>query len=291
MSEANGAGEGSALRYGVIGHPVAHSLSPVIQAAFAREAGLAIDYVRILSPLDGFADAAQRFFAEGGRGLNVTLPFKLAACAFCGPHASDRARLAGAVNWLAWTDEGPLGDNTDGIGLVGDLARLLAGADALRDQRVLLIGAGGAARGVVGPLLDRYPRSLTLVNRDPDKAAGLVSLFERPDVLGCTTFDALADASFDVVVNATSASIAGQRLPLPASLFDGVALAYDMMYAAEATPFLIEAGRAGARMTADGLGMLVEQAAESFRLWHGIAPETASVLHGLRLTLTSATVR
>ena len=290
MSGSNEAGAAPALRYGVIGHPVAHSLSPAIHAAFARQVGIAIDYRRILAPLDGFAVTVERFFADGGRGLNVTLPFKLDACALCGPRLGARARQAGAVNWLACGDGGPIGDNTDGIGLVRDLARLLDDAGgptaALVDARVLLIGAGGAARGVVGPLLDRRPRSLTVVNRDVDKAERMVARFERPDVLRCTTFEALADVShgtpFDVVVNATSASIAGQPLPLPAALFDGVALAYDMMYAAEPSRFLVDARRSGARRTADGLGMLVEQAAESFRLWHGALPETATVLHALR---------
>ncbi len=275
----------------MIGQPVVHSLSPVIHAAFARQVGITIDYRKVEAPRDGFATTANRFFAEGGSGLNVTLPFKLEARALCGARLSRRALQAGAVNWLARGDDGPTGDNTDGVGLVRDLTRLLNDDDALAGARVLLIGAGGAARGVVGPLLDARPRSLTIVNRDVDKAAALVASFDDSDALGFTRFDDLGDASFDVVVNATSASIAGQALPLPSSLFEGVALAYDMMYAAEPTRFLIDAACAGALRTADGLGMLVEQAAESFRLWRGVMPETASVLRALRAALASEAAR
>lgn len=278
-------------RYGVIGHPVAHSLSPVIHAAFARQRGIAMDYQKVLAPLDGFATTVERFFADGGRGLNVTLPFKLEACALCGPRLSERARQAGAVNWLARGDDGPAGDNTDGLGLVRDLTRLLGGAAALVDARILLIGAGGAARGVVGPLLAGRPRTLTIVNRDADRAARMAAAFDASAVLGCMRFDTLTDATFDIVVNATAASIAGQALPLPPSLFAGVALAYDMMYAAKPSRFLVDAEDAGARLVADGLGMLVEQAAESFRLWHGVMPETASVLRELRATLVDESDR
>ena len=171
-----------------------------------------------------------------------------------------------------------------------DLARLLGDDAALRGARVLLIGAGGGARGVVGPLLDERPRSLTIVNRDADRAARLVADFAAVDPTGLlrhARFEALGEDPFDIVVNATAASIAGQTLPLPDALFDGVTLAYDMMYAPEPSRFLSDARRTGARCIADGLGMLVEQAAESFRLWHGVMPETSAVLSGLRATLSS----
>jgi shikimate dehydrogenase len=268
-------------RYGVVGHPVAHSLSPDIHAAFAREVGLAIDYRRVLAPRDGLAAAIDDFFADHGRGLNVTLPFKREAFAACGAAVSARARRAGAVNWLRYDNEGLTGDNTDGIGLVRDLDRLLGGSDRLSGARLLLIGAGGAARGVIGPLLDAGLRRLVVVNRDPGKAHTLAEAFAGAPI-EARGFDALGEELFDLVVNATSAGIAGHALPLPAAVFTNVRLAYDMMYAATPTRFLVDARTAGAEVVADGLGMLVEQAAESFRLWHGVMPQTEPVLRRLR---------
>lgn len=267
-------------RYAVIGHPVAHSLSPRIHALFAAQLGEAIDYGRLLAPLDGFAAAVDRFVVDGGAGLNVTVPFKLDAHALCGSRVAARARRAGAVNWLAFDADGPRGDNTDGTGLVIDLQRVLG--RSLAGVRVLLVGAGGAARGVLGPLLDAGPQDVQLVNRDPAKAEALAALF---DGATATTFDALRDRRFDVVVNATSASLADAGLPLPPAVFVD-AFAYDLMYGAEPTRFVIDARRAGAVATADGLGMLVEQAAESFRLWRGTMPETAPVRDALRASLS-----
>ena len=283
-------------RYAVVGNPVAHSLSPEIHAAFARQTGEAIEYTRVLAPLDGFVAAIERFFDGGGMGLNVTVPFKLEACAYCGDRLSARARRAGAVNVLARRgnkpDDAMNGDNTDGVGLVRDLDRLV-GAKGLAwaDARVLLVGAGGAARGAIGPLLAARPAILTIVNRDVAKAHALVQAFGDDDSHGATlqaqAFDALGTTRYDVVINATSASLANVPLPLPPAIFAGATLAYDMMYGAAATPFMDFAARSGAAAVADGLGMLVEQAAEAFAIWRGVRPATAPVLAMLRASVVS----
>lgn len=265
-----------APRYAVIGNPVAHSLSPQIHAAFARQTGMAIDYRRVLAPLDGFADAVQRFVAGEGRGFNVTVPFKQEAFVLCGTRVGERARRAGAVNCVTVVGSELAGDNTDGIGLVRDLTRLL---DTLRGRRLLLVGAGGAARGVVGPLLDAGLRELVLVARDPGKGAALVADLAR--ATACS-FETIGDAPFDVIVNATSASLAGEVPPLPTTVLASAGLAYDMMYGAAPTTFMVGARAAGAASIEDGLGMLVEQAAESYRLWRGVQPDTAPVLVELR---------
>lgn len=263
-------------RYAVFGHPIAHSKSPVIHAAFAAQTGEDMVYEAILAPLDGFTAAITAFRDAGGRGCNVTVPFKEQAYALCAPSA--RAREAGAVNTLSFTDGGMLGDNTDGAGLVADLAGNL-GVD-LAGRRVLLMGAGGAARGVIGPLLRAGVSSLLIANRTPDKAVALAARFSGVggDVGGCG-YDAV-EGAFDVVVNATAASLAGELPALSPAVFAPDALAYDMMYGRD-TPFLAFARAAGAR-TADGLGMLVEQAAEAFLLWRGVRPRTAPVLDLLR---------
>ena len=274
-------------RYGVIGHPVAHSLSPTIHSAFAEQVSLPTDYCRILAPLDRFADTMRAFFHDGGRGLNVTVPFKLEAHAACDGRLSARAASAGAVNWIGVDAHGLHGDNTDGAGLVADLERLL-GADgrALRGARVLLLGAGGAARGVAGPLLASSPASLTLANRDPGKAEALARRFADRAMpsIAARPFDALDDR-FDVVINATSSSLAGDALPIAPAVLGGAHLVYDMMYGPASMRFLQGARLAGATVVADGLGMLVEQAAESFFLWRGIRPQTGPVLDALRIEL------
>ena len=271
-------------RYAVVGHPVAHSRSPEIHAAFARETGIAIDYRRIAAPLDGFRDAVDAFFRDGGRGVNVTVPFKLDAFAACGARISERARRAGAVNFVANGPDGWSGDNTDGDGLVRDLERLSATTGRrLHGARVLLVGAGGAARGVLGPLLDAGPDLLVVVNRDVAKASALVEAQARAGrALEARSFGSLTDVPFDLIVNATSASLAGAPLPLHASTLASAALAYDMMYGTEPTAFMNAARDAGVGVVSDGLGMLVEQAAESFFLWRGVRPETAPVLAMLR---------
>lgn len=271
-------------RYAVIGNPVAHSKSPQIHAAFARQTGEDVEYGRLLAPLEGFRATVAQFRAGGGRGLNVTVPFKLEAFALADA-ASARARDAGAANVLSFEPDRVLADNTDGAGLVRDITVNLGFAPAGR--RILLLGAGGAAQGVLGPLLQLQPAALTIANRTVDKAQRLARAGHaaRPaagaDVSGCGFAD-LAGQQFDLVINASSSSLAGEVPPLPGGVFAAGALAYDMMYGSGLTPFLAFAEEQGAAKLADGLGMLVEQAAESFFLWRGVRPETAPVIESLR---------
>ncbi|WP_269531806.1 shikimate dehydrogenase [Chitinimonas sp. BJYL2] len=262
-------------RYAVVGHPVAHSKSPAIHAAFARQTGEKIDYTTLEAPLDGFVDTVAMFLAMGGAGCNVTVPFKEAAYEFAN-QLTERAEQAGAVNTLWLDDDGVVGDNTDGAGLVRDLRRhtVLAG------KRILLLGAGGAARGVIGPLLAERPTALVIANRSQDKADALAAHFADIGPISAARYDALAGQVFDIVINATSASLAGEPLPVPDTLWHEGVLAYDMMYGKEETPFLKQAAAASQRL--DGLGMLVEQAAEAFFVWRGVRPDTAPVLALLR---------
>ena len=274
-------------RYCVFGNPVAHSKSPAIHAAFAEQTGEAIEYTAIAAPLDDFAGAWRRFVAEGGRGANVTVPFKEEAFRLCDT-LSQRARRAGAVNTLILGGNGlsqdlkVYGDTTDGVGLVRDLKRhgvTLAGA------RVLVLGAGGAVRGVLEPLLAERPVGVRVANRTAAKAEVLAGDFsELGEIIG-GGFDAVA-GQFELVINGTSASLAGDLPPLPGGLFASGATAYDMMYGAEPTVFLRWAAEHGARPV-DGLGMLVEQAAESFFQWRGKRPDTAPVLAELRRALAA----
>jgi shikimate dehydrogenase len=256
-------------RYAIIGNPVAHSKSPSIHAAFARATSQDLDYARIEAPLDGFAATVERFRAAGGKGLNVTLPFKQEAFALCST-VSERARVAQAVNTLVL--ETGFGDNTDGIGLVRDLTQNLNCAFG----RVLLLGGGGAAQGVVGALLDAGAARVVIANRTVSKAQALAARFTGASASG---YEELA-GEFDLVINATSAGLAGELPPLPAGILRSGVLAYDMVYGRD-TPFLAAARRAGAR-TCDGLGMLVEQAAESFFIWRGVRPPTRPLLEKLR---------
>lgn len=264
-------------RYVVIGNPVAHSRSPDIHALFARETGEAMTYDRLPAPPGEFDRVVREFFAGGGRGANVTLPFKVDAFALAAKRSA-RAELAGAANWLAWRDGAIACDNTDGAGLVTDLTANLG--IALGGRRVLLVGAGGAARGVVGPLLAEHPARLVVANRTKARALELAARFAS---LGPAEGRGLEEigGDFDVVVNATSSSTHGERLGLPAGVLHPGVLAYDMAYGPPARAFLDEARAAGARAE-DGLGMLVEQAAESFRLWRGKRPRTAPVIAALR---------
>lgn len=259
-------------RYAVVGNPVAHSKSPRIHAEFARATGQALSYEAIEAPLGGFAGAVAAFRASGGKGLNVTLPFKEEAFALCS-EVSERARLARAVNTLMFT-KGVFGDNTDGIGLVRDLAGNLQ-VDP-KGKRVLLMGAGGAAQGLVPALLAAGATELVIANRDMERAQALAGRFPG---LKASGYGALA-RGFDIVVNATSAGLQGAAPPLPAGILGPGVLAYETVYGRD-TPFLAAARAAGARVC-DGLGMLVEQAAESFFLWRGVRPATAPVLERLR---------
>jgi shikimate dehydrogenase len=269
-------------RYCVIGNPVAHSKSPAIHAAFALQTGQPIVYERCLAPLDGFAATVHQLVASGYSGANVTVPFKLEAAALAAS-LSERARAAGAVNTLSFTPGGIVGDNTDGAGLVNDILRN-AGV-AIAGKRVLLVGAGGAARGAILPLLEQGPQQLVIANRTAATAQTLATTFEaKPGGHGvpveACTFAAL-DSRFDIVINATSASLAGALPPLPPMVFDAGTLALDMMYGADPTPFMRFAAAHGAG-TRDGLGMLVEQAAEAFFVWRGVRPQTAAVLAAMR---------
>lgn len=263
--------------YAVFGNPIAHSKSPVIHAAFARQTGQDMDYTSILAPVDGFVESVRAFQAGGGAGANVTVPFKEQAFAMADERTA-RAQAAGAVNTLKFQAGEILGDNTDGVGLVRDLTANLG--VVLEGRRILLMGAGGAARGVVPPLLEEAPAELFIVNRTATKAEELARCFAGAGVVEGGGYEALAGRNFDVVINATSASLGGELPPLREEVFTPGAWAYDMMYGRE-TPFTAFARGRGARV-ADGLGMLVEQAAEAFFLWRGVRPETKPVIALIR---------
>ena len=272
-------------RYAVLGNPVAHSQSPFIHAEFARQTGQSVDYTRVLCAMDGFPDAVRSFAASGARGVNVTMPFKFQAAALAAV-VTPRATLAQAANVLRFDADGWLADNTDGIGLQRDV-EINAGRP-LRGQRVLLVGAGGAAAGVLGPLLQAGPAALQVVNRTPDKAHALV---RRHAALADACGVALsagglgdADAAFDVVLNGSTSSLGGLAAPVPDHVLKAGTLALDLMYGPAAKPFMAWAAALGATPR-DGLGMLVEQAAEAFFLWRGVRPETAPVLQRLHRLL------
>jgi len=270
-------------RYAVIGHPVAHSRSPEIHAAFARATAQAMTYERLLAPLDGFHVAVDAFRASGARGANVTLPFKLEAYRYAN-ELTERARQAGAVNTLKFDGARILGDNTDGVGLCRDIVNNLK--VPLVGARILLIGAGGAAHGVIGPLLSAGPQQVAITNRTFSKADEIARHFSSLGPVKAIRLEDLATENFDILINATSASLAGNLPPVPESCLQPGVLAYDMMYGKGQTPFMALAHAAGAR-TEDGLGMLVEQAAEAFFVWRGVRPATASVIAQLRAQLRS----
>lgn len=266
-------------RYAVVGNPVAHSLSPRIHAAFAHQTGEPVDYTHLLAPLDGFAGAINLFRAEGGRGVNVTLPFKLEAWRMA-TRRSERAEQAQAANTLKFDGDEVYGDNTDGAGLTRDIE--INRGFGIAGRRILLLGAGGAARGVLQPLLERKPAALVIVNRTFDKACELARHFSHRGNCTARQYDELGDTGFDLVINATSASVSGALPPLRHGMFAAGSLAYDMMYGEKAEPFLDLCRQLGAERLADGLGMLVEQAAESFYVWRGMRPQTAPVIGMLR---------
>ena len=262
-------------KYAVIGNPIAHSKSPLIHAAFAKQTDQDISYEAVLAPLDGFATTVQDLIAQGYKGVNVTVPFKLEAHKRCDA-LTPRAAAAGAVNTLTFSANQVYGDNTDGTGLVNDITLNLSAA--LKGSRVLLLGAGGAAQGVLLPLLDAYPATITIANRSLDKAQKMLN--ESQMNASASTFEALKNQQFDVIINATSTGLTNTALPIPNSIFAKNCLAYDMMYGRE-TPFMAQARLNGAQV-ADGLGMLVEQAAEAFYLWRGVRPTTAPIIAMLR---------
>jgi shikimate dehydrogenase len=285
-------------RYAVFGNPVAHSMSPQIHALFAQQTGQDMRYEAILAPPDGFENSVREFIAAGGRGANVTLPFKEQAFRLA-TQRTRRAEVAGAVNTLIFAGDIVTGDNTDGVGLVCDIEDNLR--YRIEGRRVLLIGAGGAARGVISPLLDAAPASLMIANRTVRKAQLLAGQFSaalpvrrqvqdeptpvhgepvEPRTTSACSFEQLAGLSFDLIINATSAGLANAELSLPANLFAPGGLAYEMLYGHE-TPFMRHAKTANAQVVG-GLGMLVEQAAEAFYVWRGVRPNTAPVLKALR---------
>ena len=279
--------------YCVMGHPVAHSRSPWIHARFAELAGQSLAYDRCLVPLGGFAEALQAFVAAGGRGCNVTVPFKLQAAQLAS-RCSERVQLAGAANTLSFIDGAIVADNTDGLGLVADIARNAGITLAGRD--VLLVGAGGAAAGALGPLLAAGPRRVVVANRTLARAEALVpshaalAALQKAELLALTPqaleADLTKNCAFDVVINATASSLAGGGVPVPASVLRAGSLAYDMMYGPAAQGFLDWAAQHGAEPR-DGLGMLVEQAAEAFAIWRGVRPPGAQVLAELRALMAA----
>ena len=273
-------------RYAVVGNPIAHSRSPFIHHAFAEQCGISLVYERLLAPLDGFAATINEFFATNGKGLNVTVPFKEEAFSLCESRLSLRARIAGAVNTLWMEDDGLHGCNSDGLGLVNDIIRLGFNPSG---KRVLMVGAGGAARGCLLPLLQAGCHTLHIVNRTASRAQGLAEEFlqhcpEYRSQLSAGALDS-AEGHWDIVINATSASLGAERIALPPLHFAPHSLAYDMMYGAQPTAFMREAAQQGASSQADGLGMLVGQAAVSFEIWHGMLPRTEEVLDQLRHAL------
>ena len=260
--------------FAVFGNPVAHSWSPQIHQAFAHQQGRNLVYERRLIPIDNFAREVNKFFQNGGIGANVTVPFKTEAFLLAN-ELSSRARAAQAVNTLMWRDNCLYADNTDGIGLVRAIKEIIN--LSLRDKRILLLGAGGAARGVIQPLLEQQPAQFTLANRTATKAEQLAAEFgiESLPVNEITPV-------YDVIINATSGSLHGQSIQIAPSVLGNAELVYDMMYAKEPTAFLLQAQQASCQKIADGLGMLVAQAAESYFLWHGFQPDIASVVSLIR---------
>ncbi len=270
-------------RYAVFGHPIAHSKSPTIHAAFAEATRQDLTYEAIDAPVESFAAAIDVFRAGGGLGANVTAPFKLDAFAYA-TDASVGARLAGAVNALKFEDAHVWAENFDGVGLVHDIEVNLG--FSLSGARVLLLGAGGATRGVTAPILARLPAVVTIANRDHAKAEALGARFTSFGAIEVVGYERLASLPpFDVVINATSASWDGKLPPAPPCCFAAQGLAYDLVYGRGLTPFLNLARSAGVEQIADGVGMLVEQAAEAFAWWRGMRPDTSSVIKNLTIPL------
>lgn len=269
-------------QYAVIGNPISHSQSPLIHSEFAKQTGQNIVYDRLSAPLDGFDRVASAFVGQGGKGLNITLPFK--GDAFRLAHQlTSRASVCEAVNTLTFKDGVIYGDNTDGVGLVRDIVENLD--MPIAGKRVLLLGAGGAVRGVLLPLLEEKPASLTVANRTVEKAQALASQFAPYGAVRAVGYPDLMGEQFDIIINGPSPSLHDELPPIPHGVFAPDALAYDMVYSAGLTPFLKRAQQEKAGMLADGLGMLVEQAAESFFIWRGVKPETRRVMAILREVL------
>ncbi|MDH3714947.1 MAG: shikimate dehydrogenase [Gammaproteobacteria bacterium] len=267
------------LLLAVVGNPIAHSKSPQIHKAFGEQLGIDVDYRKTLAEIGAFASCVAELRANGARGCNVTIPFKQDAFEYC-DRLSERAAQAGAVNTLIFDTEVCRGDNTDGFGLVHDLVNNLH--VAIGGRRILVLGAGGATRGVLAPLLAQGPQSLHVANRTAGKARTLIELFADAGNLSSSGLADIPERDFDLIINATAASLGQSLPPLPDTLLRNGGAVYDLVYAEAGTPFLHWGEQAGASLAADGLGMLVEQAAESFFLWTGRRPRTAEVLEAMR---------
>ena len=272
-------------RYAVFGNPIKHSKSPQIHAAFAETTDQDLSYEAICVAEDAFDKQVETFLSGAGKGLNITIPFKEEAWKLA-EKRSPQAELAGAVNTLYRDAEGRLcGDNTDGIGMVRDIVNNHSGV--IKDKKILILGAGGAVRGVLQPVLQELPAKLVIANRTASKAVALADLVtDLGDVTGCG-YDELGDESFDLIINGTAASLQGEVPPLPEGILAAGGWCYDMMYAAEPTAFCLWATENNADKALDGLGMLVEQAAESFRIWRGVAPNSQAVIEKIRSSLTT----
>jgi shikimate dehydrogenase len=271
----------SRRRFAVIGNPVEHSRSPEIHQIFGQQCGITLEYEAVQVDPGGLVQAIRNLQARGFSGLNVTVPYKQEVYGLA-DRLSARARVATAVNTVRFeSDDIIVGYNTDGIGLLRDLEKNLS--QLLRDARLLVVGAGGAVCGVLEPLLSARPATLVVTNRTAERAFSLASVFSPYGPIRALPFDQLYGQVFDVIINGTAASLTGERAALPDNLFATGALAYDMVYGDDRTPFLRWAQEQGADRVADGFGMLVEQAAASFELWHDVCPDTAPVLHSLRL--------
>ncbi len=267
-------------RYAVMGNPISHSKSPQIHTLFAKQTGQDLTYEAILVPLDNFSDAVNNFRNQGGKGINITVPFKLEAWQLA-TERSERAERAGAVNTLSIKDDNLIGDNTDGVGLVRDLT--INHQVSIKDKRVLLLGAGGASRGVISPLIEQAPINITIANRTVSKAHELANVFDDLGAIHGCGFSDLAGENFDIIINATAAGLDGKVPELPKGIINKSTVCYDMMYSNKPTAFVRYTQQSGAEKSFDGLGMLVEQAAESFYIWRGVRPETLSVIEALRL--------
>lgn len=270
--------------YAVMGNPIAHSKSPRIHTLFAEQTSQSVHYTAIHVDLGGFQQALGNFDASGGKGLNITVPFKQEAWQLV-DERSDRAERAGAVNTIMFENHKSYGDNTDGVGLVTDLVN--NNNVTLIDKRILLMGAGGAARGVLLPLLAQQPSLLFIANRTAEKAIDLAEQFSDLGNIQGGGYDDITQQQFDVVINATAASLKGELPPMPDGLLTENCCCYDMMYGKQPTTFMQWASRHGAEKVLDGLGMLVEQAAESFFIWRGVRPQTLPVIQALRAELVA----
>ena len=268
--------------YAVFGNPIAHSQSPLVHSLFAKQVGIDLEYRAIQVDIGGFEQAVSGFQANGGNGLNVTVPFKLNAWKIA-DELTDRAQLAGAVNTLFFQDNSIKGDNTDGAGLVKDIELNLN--VALTESKILVIGAGGAVRGVLAPMLEKQPESITISNRTKGKADALVEMFADYGTVSSTTLEQANLDRYDIVINATSTGIHGEVPSVSPQVFRGVSLVYDMMYGKNPTKFMQWAVQNSGAQISDGLGMLIEQAAESFKIWHGVMPQTSAVIGAVRSKL------